>query len=135
MDFHKAALNAQRLIRLNGRQLKFYKLGSTVADPAMPWRGAGQPIDTEEVLEYGSFVIGNTAIPTESRGLAFDWVDEELLRTTRHVCIVPALDMPPMEDYKTIIDIYNDNSRWNIIWGQCLQPAEEKIMYVFGLKQ
>lgn len=135
MDFAKAAANAQRLIRKNGRQLKLYQLSPTVADNAKPWRGAGSPVDVNEVVEYGAFVIGNTSIPTESRGLAFDWVDNELLKVTRHVCLVPALGVPILDDYKTIIDVTNSNTRWNIIWGQCLQPAEQRIMYCFGLKQ
>lgn len=135
MDFAKAAANAQRLIRKNGRPLKLYKLSSTVADNAKPWRGAATPTDTELVEEYGSFVIGNTSIPTESRGLAYDWVDNELLKVARHVVLVPALGLPILDDYKTIIDVSNGNSRWNIIWGQCLQPADERIMYCFGLKQ
>jgi hypothetical protein len=135
MDFLKAASNAQRLIRANGRPVQLYKLDGTLADPLKPWRGAGAPTDTELVEEYGVFAIGNTAIPTESRGLAFDWVDSELLRVTRHVFLLPALDLPPMEDYKTVIDVKNGNTRWNIIWGQCLQPAEQRILYCFGLKQ
>jgi hypothetical protein len=135
MDFNRAAQNAQRLIRKNGRPLILYKLGGGPADPLKPWRGAATQLDIEPVNEYGSFVIGNTAIPTESRGLAYDWVDDELLRTTRHVFLLPALGLPPMDDYKTVIDVQNDNTRWNIIWGQCLQPAEQRIMYCFGLKQ
>lgn len=135
MDFVKSAQNAQRLIRKNGRPLQFYKIGDSIADPTKPWRGAGAPIDTGLVEEFGVFAIGNTSIPTESRGLAFDWVDSELLKTTRHVVLVPAFSLPVMEEYKTIIDVSQGNSRWNIIWGQCLQPAEQRLIYCFGLKQ
>lgn len=135
MDYLNAAKNAQRLIRQNGRQLKLYKLDGAAADPAKPWRGAGTPTDTSEVIEFGVFAIGNTSIPTESRGLAFDWVDNELLKVTRHVCLLPALDLPILDDYKTILDVDNANARWNIIWGQCLQPGSERILYCFGLKQ
>ena len=135
MDLNRAAANAQRLIRKNGRPLQFYKLSGTIADPLKPWRGAGVATDTDLVEEYGTFVIGNTSIPTESRGLAFDWVDNELLKIARHVCLVPALGLPPMEDYKTIIDPANGGGRWNIIWGQCLQPNAIRVMYCFGLKE
>jgi hypothetical protein len=128
MDFNKAAANAQRLIRKNGRPIQLYKLSSTPVDVNKPWRGPGAPTDTDVVLEFGVFAIGNTAIPTESRGLAFDWVDNELLRVTRHVCLVPALGLPVLEDYKTIVDLNNGNTRWNIIWGQCLQPADQRIL-------
>lgn len=135
MDFLRAAKNAQRLIRKNGRRVTLYKFDGGPADPGKPWRGAGVPTDIEPVTDSAVFAIGNTAIPTESRGLAFDWVDNELLKTTRHVFLFPALDLPPLEEYKTMIDIDNGNTRWNIIWGQCLQPADQRIMYVFGLQQ
>lgn len=135
MDFKKAAANAQRLIRKNGRSITLYKLSGGPADATKPWRGAGTPTDIAPVKEFGVFAIGNTSIPTESRGLAYDWVDSELLKTARHVCLVPALGLPIMDDYKIIIDHTNNNGRWNIIWGQCLQPATDRIMYVFGLKE
>lgn len=135
MDYTKSAANAQRLIRQNGRLLTFSKLESVAADVGKPWRGAGVPVDVEPIEEYGVFVIGNTSIPTESRGLAYDWVDSELLKTTRHVCLVPALGLPILDNYKTIIDHTNDDGRWNIIWGQCLQPGGIRILYCFGLKE
>jgi hypothetical protein len=135
MDYNRAAANAQRLIRKNGRLLTLTKLSGGPTDPLKPWRGAGVATDIEPVQEYGAFVIGNTSIPTESRGLAFDWVDSELLKTARHVFIMPALGLPIMDNYKTVIDHVNGDGRWNIIWGQCLQPGGVRIMYCFGLKE
>lgn len=135
MDYEKAASNAQRLIRKNGRLLTLSKLEKTLANVGKPWRGFAEPADIEFIKEYGAFVIGNTSIPTESRGLAYDWVDSELLKTARHVCLVPALGLPILDNYKTIIDHTNNNGRWNIIWGQCLQPGNVRILYCFGLQE
>lgn len=135
MDYNRAAANAQRLIRKNGRSVTLSMLSGVAADPAKPWRGAGVPTDTDPITESAVFAIGNTSIPTESRGLAFDWVDSELLKTTRHVCLVPALGLPILDNYKIIIDHENNNGRWSIIWGQCLQPGGVRILYCFGLKE
>lgn len=135
MDYAKIQKNVSVKIQKYGRKLQLYKLSDAVSDPLKPWRGTGAPTDTSRVDTYGAFVIGNTSIPTESRGLAFDWVDEELLKISRHVCLVPAYQLPILDDYKTIVDPVNENGRWNIIWGQCLQPGPLRLMYCFGLKQ
>lgn len=133
MDYNKLAITTKRLVYKNGRDLLLYKLKNTAVDLAKSWRGAGTPVDIDELKTKGVFAIGNTSIPTESRGLAFDWVDSELLRISRHVVIIAARDLPILEDYKIIKD--SDGSRWDIIWGQCLQPGPIRLMYCFGLKQ
>lgn len=135
MNYDKIQTLVDRLVAANGRELKFYKLSRTSADVDKPWKGpTGGAQETDEVTTFGCFVIGNTSIPTESRGLAFDWVDQDLLRVTRHVCIVPAKDNPILDDYKVMLDV-DDNSRWNILWGQCLKPGSTRLLYVFGLKE
>lgn len=135
MNYTRIQEVAKRLIDTNGRDLKLYKLSKVSADSTKPWRGpAGGAQEIAEVITKGAFVIGNTSIPTESRGLAFDWIDNDLLRITRHVCIVPALNNPVLEDYKVMLDV-DDSTRWNILWGQCLKPGPTRLLYVFGLKE
>jgi hypothetical protein len=135
MNYQRIQDLAERLIRENGRDLNFYKLSRDSADPSKPWKGpAGGAQEIEKVNTPGAFVIGNTSIPTESRGLAFDWIDSDLLRITRHVCIVSARDNPVMEDYKVMHDPADD-TRWNILWGQCLKPGPVRLLYVFGMKE
>lgn len=132
MNFDHIAAVATRLINKNGRDLIFNKLSATTADVLKPWRGAATPTLTETVKTKGTFVIGNTSIPTESRGLAFDWIDQDLLKIARHVVITPAAGLPRMEDHKVMTD---DGKQWSIIWGQCLQPGSVRLLYVFGLKE
>ena len=131
-DYVKLAATTKRLIAQTGRDITFAKLSSAIANPAKPWEGHGDHTITDSVVTKGVFTIGNTSIPTESRGLAFDWVDRELLRVTRHVVLVAALDLPSLLDYKVMLDA---GVTWGIIWGQLLQPGPIPLMYVFGLKE
>lgn len=134
MDYNKLALTSKRLIDKNGRNITLTKLGAGIADPDKPWRGTQVVTETDPVITKGVFAIGNTSIPTESRGLAFDWVDSELLKVTRHVCIVAAEGLPVLDEYKVMHE-EGQTKPWNIIWGQCLQPGTKRILYVFGLKE
>lgn len=133
MDYNRIAATCKRLIDKNGRSINLFKLSADNADPLKPWRGAGVQTLIEPVSTKAVFAIGNTAIPTESRGLAFDWVDNDLLRITRHVCLVSAIGLPALEDYKIAKD--GNAKNWDIIWGQCLQPGDTRLLYCFGLKE
>lgn len=134
-NYQRIAQTAKRLIDLYGRPLKFYKLSDATSDPQKPWHGpSGGPVKTDEVNINGCFVIGNTSIPTESRGLAFDWVDKGLLAVTRHVVMTPAFGFPDLRNHKLMVDS-EDSKEWKIIWGQCMQPGPTKLLYVFGLKE
>lgn len=133
MNYAKLALTAKRLIDASGRDIKLFKLDATAANALKPWRGPGVQTPTDEVDTRAVFAIGNTSIPTKSRGLAFDWVDQDLLKVTRHVCIVAAEGLPDLTDYKIIQD--GSLKNWNILWGQCLQPGVERLLYVFGIKE
>lgn len=134
MNYDRVAATANRLIAANGRPITLYKIDSVVADPSKPWRGAKEQIPQSPVVTIGAFVIGNTSIPTESRGLAFDWVDQELLKQTRHVCIVPAIGLPPLEEYRLLKD-GDQQGYQSLLWGQCLQPGRVRLLYVFGVKE
>lgn len=129
-DYSEGAALALELCTEFGRDLKFYKLSNTPADPLKPGRGPGAPVRTNEVSSVGAFVIPNTSIPTESRGLAFDWIDQDLLRRVREVCLVPASGLPDLDDYKLILD---GGEYWKIIWGQCFKPGPTRLFYVFGV--
>jgi hypothetical protein len=131
-DYAKLASNAERLVAKTGRIVTFNKLVSAPANPARPWEGAADHIVSDSVVTYAVFAIGNTSIPTESRGLAFDWVDKDLLRSTRHVVLVAAKGLPSLLDHKVMLEA---GKTWSIIWGQLLQPGPIGLLYVFGLKE
>ena len=131
VDYVKLAKTCQRLINKNGREIRLQKLAVT-ENVTEPWKSAIATDPLAEVICKGVFVVPQTSIPTESRGLAFDWVDQDLLKSTRHVVMVAALGLPDLDAYQFVTDSGKD---WKITWGQCLQPSGERLLYVFGLKQ
>lgn len=131
VDYVKLAKTCQRLINKNGREIRLQKL-AVAENVTEPWKSAITMDTLAEVICKGVFVVPQTSIPTESRGLAFDWVDQDLLKSTRHVVMVAALGLPDLDAYPFVTDSGKD---WKITWGQCLQPAGERLLYVFGLKQ
>lgn len=130
MDYNKIALNVKRLIAENGRDITLYKLSKTTADPNKPWKGPGTPVPGGAYATKGVFAVPATSIPTESRGLAFDWVSKDLLSQARHVILVAALDAPDLRDYTSFVD--EDGKSQGIIWGQLLKPGPVGLLYVFG---
>ncbi len=133
-DYAEMAELVTELVLETGRSITLYKLSATPADSDKPWRGTGSggPTRTDSVTTTGVFVIPNTSIPTESRGLAFDWVDKDLLAQVRHVCLVPAQGLANLENHKLIVD---DSEQWKILWGQCFKPGPVRLFYVFGVAQ
>lgn len=133
MDYDAIAQIAKDQILDKGRAISLYKLsGDPPANVLKPWRGKGVQTKGTPVNTYGVFAVPNTSIPTESRGLGFDWVDQDLLKRARHVCIVPAVGNPDLEGFHICSDGARD---FTIIWGQCLQPGTVKLIYVFGLAE
>lgn len=133
MDYDAIAQIALDQIKDKGRAVSLYKLiGDPPADNAKPWRGKGVQTKSAPVNTFGVFAVPNTSIPTESRGLGFDWIDEDLLKRARHVCIVPASGNPDLVDYHILSD---GGREFTVIWGQRLQPGPVPIMYVFGLAE
>ncbi len=133
-DYVEMAEIVEELINETGRSITLYKISGTAADATKPWRGTGTPgpTKTDGVVTKGVFVIPATSIPTESRGLAFDWVDQALLRRTKHVCLTPARGLAVLDTHKIITDSSVD---WKIIWGQCLQPGATRLLYIFGVEE
>jgi len=130
-DYDEIAADCLELIQETGREITLHKLDGEASDPLKPWRGTATRTKVDPVVTIGVFVVPNTSIPTESRGLAFDWIDQELLKRVRHVCVVPALGLPDLEEYNVI----TDDREYSIIWGQCLKPGSTRLLYVFGLAQ
>lgn len=133
MDFVKAALNTKRLIAKNGRDITLYKLDRTVADVTKPWKGSAAPTLGSPYVTKGVFAVPATSIPTESRGLAYDWVSKDLLTQARHVILVAAYDAPDLREYNAFSD--TNGLTQAIIWGQLLQPGPVGLLYVFGTRE
>lgn len=132
INYVEMADTCKRMIDENGREITLSKTSAVPPDAAKPWRGPSAQVKTNQVSAKGVFAIPNTSIPTESRGLGFDWVDAELLKRARRVVIVAAQGLPDLESYNILTDGSED---FVLIWGQCLQPGSTKLFYVFGLAQ
>jgi hypothetical protein len=126
MDYARAQALAQRLIAKNGKAITFQRLDATPADPEKPWKGPGEPIvaathDTVAVsLPHASLV-----------DLGFHAVDDELLKRTEQVLLVPggAVDLEPFTN------TLEAGVRWRIEWVRTLRPATVTVLYAFGVKR
>lgn len=144
MDYDRVARTTKRLIEKNGRAITMLSKASVVSpsNAGKPWNGPGPATAPNGTVQqkydltfdtYGVFVVPATSIPTESRGLAYDWVSQDLLAQARHVILVPALGAPDLKlctDYRD-----NDGLVQAIIWGQLLMPGDVPLLYCFGTKQ
>jgi hypothetical protein len=131
VNYDKIAQMVKRQITDKGRGIVLSKL-ATAPDANKPWRGPSTPFKVEQFSTFGLFAVPNTSIPTESRGLGLDWIDQDLLSRSRRVVIVAALDAPDLEQHKVLTLGSEDLV---LIWGQCFQPGSVKLFYVFGLAQ
>ncbi len=124
MDYVKLAATAQRLIDKTGRVVKLQRLSSEPADPDKPWKGPGQPEVAQEKELKATFVPAGG-------GLGRDLVDEELLKRVEQVALIAPSDVD-LEVFNLVLD---GGSKWKVEWIQTLKPAEQVLLYVFGVKR
>lgn len=124
MDYVKLAATAQRLIAKTGRTVTLQRLSSEPGDPDKPWKGPGQPEVVQEKELKATFV-------PPSAGLGRNLVDEELLKRSDQVALVAPSDIN-LEVFNLILD---SGVKWRIEWMQTLMPAEQVLLYVFGVKR
>lgn len=132
MNYERMAQTCLRLIDKNGRMVRFSRLTS-VDDADMPWNKDGPQI-AETVTAKGVFIVANTSIPTVSRGLGLDWISEDLLKKARSVVMLAAKGVPDLSNFHIVREL-NSERQNEIIWGQALQPADVKLMYILGLRE
>lgn len=136
INYERMARTTKRLIEGNGRRIEVLRTATQVspANSATPWKGAGSQGSATPIVERhfvnALFAVPATSIPTESRGLAYDWVAKDLLLKARHVFLVAALGNPDLKMMNQYID--TDGSRQEIIWGQLLKPGTVPLLYCFG---
>lgn len=126
MDFARAQAFALRLITKNGRSVAFERLSSTPTDSNMPWNGPGTPTVAQSVTTVA------VSLPHASlTELGFTSVDDELLKRTEQVLLVPggATDLEP---FHTMLD---GGIRWAVEWVRTLKPASTVVLYAFGVKR
>lgn len=132
VDYVKLASTAKRLIEKNGRMVRFSRL-TDQSEPGKEWSASGPQI-IETVNAKGVFIVANTSIPTVSRGLGLDWISEDLLKQARSVVMTFATGLPDLSNFHIVRELDSDRQN-EIIWGQALQPADVKLMYILGLRE
>lgn len=126
MDYARAQALALKLITKNGKAITFQRLDATVADPNKPWKGAGEPTVAQSVNTVA------VSLPHASLvDLGFNSVDDELLKRTEQVLLVPggATDLEPFTN------VLDQGVRWGVTWVRTLKPADVTVLYAFGVKR
>lgn len=124
MDYVKLAGTAQRLIAKTGRVVTLQRLSSEPANEDKPWKGPGAPTVEQEKEVRATFVPA-------SGGLGRDLVDEELLKRVEQVALIAPSDV----DLEVFNLVKDGESKWKIEWIQTLRPADQVLLYVFGVKR
>jgi hypothetical protein len=123
MDFVKLAATVVRLIDKNGRTVTFQALVATAADASKPWEGPASPAVATTVNAKGVFV------PASGEELGRALVSEELLARVDEVALV-APNATDLEPFNVILD---GGVRWRVEWVKTLKPADQVLLYVFGV--
>lgn len=119
---------AKELLAEEGRTITLQELDATAADPSKPWNGPGVPtVKTEYVAVPAVFV------PAYGRDLSMLVKDDELLKKVKQVALVSPVAEGLHDKIARIVD--TDGSFWKVSWGQALRPANQTIIYLFGVEQ
>lgn len=111
----------QRLINKNGRTVTLKKLKKSQG-----WKG-----DSELYEDALDRTLVACFVPASSGGLGNDLVTEDLLARVNQVALVAPTDID-LRLHNVVID---NGTSWKIEWVQTLQPANEPLLYVIGIKK
>lgn len=125
MDYVRLAATVVRLINKNGRDLVLAKLETEPADPTKPWKGAGEPTIGESTELKGVFV------PVTGGGLGLSFISDELLQTAQQVLLVG----PGEEDLSRRNVVIDSAVQWRVNWCEVLKPADQTMLYAFGVSR
>ena len=115
---------AKRLIAKQGRQVTLQKLSNTATDASKPWLGAGGQVVAETCNVFAAFV------PYTGNDFGIAVKDEDLVKSTDQMALVAQADVD-LKDFTALLD--SDGKQFKINWVQVLKPADEVILYAFGV--
>jgi hypothetical protein len=117
---------AREMLAEDGRQVTFYQLDKTPADPDKPWKGPGAPTPINPV---DAFII---ALPVSSlRQFGFTVKDEDLFKQAEMVLMVaPPETGEQLETYHFFDD--SDNQAYRISVTEVLKPGPTVVLYAMG---
>lgn len=123
VDFVKLAKTAKRLIEENGRTITVQKQGP--ADVTQPWREATTPTLTT--------VTGKAAF-VDTGSLGAFWVNADNVKRSEKVALFAANNDGgnSLEDFDQIVD---GSTTWKIDRTEVLQPADIRLIYMFGVSR
>lgn len=128
-DYSDILATAQDLIASFGRNIQINKIGTAVADPAMPWRG---PLDAQSPLE------DSQTLPAVETGLLPKNDGEETSKkdipdnTKNYYLVVPGANTPDLRQYDQIVD---GGRTLAIIDVYTIQPGPVVLLYQFTVEK
>lgn len=125
-DYSEFVLLAHELLTEEGKLVTLQELGANSSDSTKPWKGI---TDTDVVMEYRS--VPCAFIAPIGKDLGIITKDKELLKRSTKVAICAAVAEGLEDKITRIKDI--DGSIWKVVWSQTLCPAEQTIIYIFGI--
>ena len=127
-NYDEFVVLANELLLESGTLVTLQQFGKLADDPTKPWKGSEQ---TNIAMEYKN--VSAVFVPIIGKDLGIVVTDKELLKRTKQVAIVA----PIAEGLENKITKIKDLSgvTWKVVWAQCLRPAEQTILYYFGLER
>lgn len=125
-DYSSFVETAKRLLTSKGRKVALQQLGADTLDPAKPWNGtANQNI----IMQYSDTIC--VFVPFIGKDLGVVVQDKELLKRSTQVVLAPPIAEGLEDSINQIRDV--DGTLWKIVWAQCLKPADQTVIYLFGV--
>ena len=117
---------AFELLGEEGRLVTLQVLGTNTSDSTKPWKGVE---GSDVVMEYPS--VSCVTVAPIGKDLGIVTVDRELLKRSQKVALCAPVAEALEDKIARIKD--SDGTIWKVIWSQCLRPAEQTILYIFGI--
>lgn len=117
---------AKELLAEEGTLVDLQELGTESRDSKKPWLGMAEE---NVVMEHRK--VPCLYVPVIGKDLGIIVQDKEMLKRSQKVAIVAPFK-EQMEDKITRIKD-SDGTIWKVVWSQALRPAEQTIIYLFGV--
>ena len=115
---------AQELIEEFGRPVTLQKLGKATTGSPTPWTGPGSPTVIESLPVAACFV------PPSGLDLGKLGITDDMLKRVSQVALVS-----PIQENLERMDTLLDNVVYKVEWVQVLKPADQTVLYAFGVKR
>jgi hypothetical protein len=127
-NYDEFVVLANELLFESGTLVTLQQFGTLADDPTKPWKGSEQ---TDLAMEYKN--VSAVFVPIIGKDLGIVVNDKELLKRTKQVAIVAPIAEGLEDKITKIKDL--SGVTWKVVWAQCLRPAEQTILYYFGVER